>query len=95
MRLACYIDGFNLYHAIDELRTPTHQCLNHLKWLNLWALSESIARQNETIVAVNYFSAYATWLPDQYARHRVYIAALSHCGVSVFMARFKGTSKNW
>jgi len=34
-----YIDGFNLYHAIDELAQP------HLKWLNLWALSSHLLRE--------------------------------------------------
>src|SRR5829696_9188995 len=37
-KVACYIDGFNLYHSIDELRKP------HLKWVNLWALAESFVR---------------------------------------------------
>ena len=36
-RVACYVDGFNLYHAIDDLRKP------HLKWVNLWALAESLS----------------------------------------------------
>ena len=31
-RVAVYVDGFNLYHAIDELRD------NQLKWLDLWQL---------------------------------------------------------
>lgn len=83
MRLACYVDGFNLYHAINDLRQP------HLKWLDLWSLAQSLARPDETLVAVNYFSAYATWLPPQYARHRNYTKALKLHGVSVHMARFK------
>lgn len=37
---------------------------------------------------VAYFSAYATWLPDKYARHRAYVAALRHVGVECHMARF-------
>ena len=41
-RVAIYIDGFNLYHSIDELKRP------QLKWLNLWALSELIVRDDET-----------------------------------------------
>ena len=61
-----YIDGFNLYHSIDELDRP------ELKWLNLWSLAESLIRKNEELVEVNYFSAYATWLPDAYRRHRQY-----------------------
>lgn len=40
LRSAVYIDAFNLYYAIQALRK------DHLKWLNLWALSEA-RRPNE------------------------------------------------
>jgi hypothetical protein len=56
MRVACYIDGFNLYHAIADLGKP------HLKWVDLFALAQSLCRAEETLVKVAYFSAYATWL---------------------------------
>ena len=82
-KVACYIDGFNLYHAIVGLNRP------HLKWVNLFSLAESLTREKETLVAVNYFSAYATWLPGAYARHRRYIAALGAMGVTPIMAHFK------
>jgi uncharacterized LabA/DUF88 family protein len=81
-RVACYIDGFNLYHAIDDLNKP------HLKWVDLWAVAASLCREKETLVKVAYFSAYATWLPDKYTRHREYVAALKHYGVECHMARF-------
>ena len=35
-RVAVYVDGFNLYHALDDLAE------NHLKWLDLWSLSETL-----------------------------------------------------
>jgi uncharacterized LabA/DUF88 family protein len=81
-KVACYIDGFNLYHAIDALSKP------YLKWLNLRALAESLCRPGEMLVKVAYFSAYATWLADRYARHRLYVAALEATGVECHMARF-------
>lgn len=81
-RVACYVDGFNLYHAIEDLGKP------HLKWVNLWGLAESICRPGETLVKVAYFSAYATWMPDRYARHREYVRALKHSDVECHMARF-------
>lgn len=80
--VACYIDGFNLYHSIDDLREP------HLKWVNLWALANSFVRPAEKLVKVAYFSAYATWLPAQYARHRAYVTELKAVGVECHMARF-------
>src|ERR1700761_5765818 len=82
MRVACYIDGFNLYHSIDDLGKP------HLKWVDLWALAQSLCRNGETLVKVAYFSAFATWKVDAYARHRQYVAALKQRGVECHMARF-------
>ena len=82
-RVALYVDGFNFYHAVNDLARP------HLKWINLHRLAELIAKPGETVVAVKYFSAYATWLPDAYARHRRYVQALRKFGVQTTIARFK------
>ena len=82
MRVACYIDGFNLYHSIDDLKLP------HLKWVDPWALALSLCRTGETLTKVAYFSAYATWRADAYARHRQYVAAIQYQKVECHMARF-------
>lgn len=78
-----YIDGFNLYHALDDLGQP------HLKWLNLWALSETLVRSDEQVVAVKYFSSYAKWMQGRYRRHQRYVAALQAYGVTFIEGRFK------
>jgi uncharacterized LabA/DUF88 family protein len=82
-RVIVYIDGFNLYHSIDDLKQP------HLKWLDVWALAESLLRKDETLKAVKYFSAFATWMPNRFARHRAYTDALMARGVILHMAQFK------
>ena len=82
-KVISYIDGLNLYHAIDDLDRP------HLKWVDLWALSQSLLHPGQQLVAVNYFSAYATWMPGRYKRHRTYVAALETKGVSIHLANFK------
>lgn len=82
-RVAVYIDGFNLYHAIDDLRRPW------LKWLDLRAMAEGLLREGEAIHAVKYFSAFATWMPARYARHRDYVDSLVARGVIAHMAQFK------
>jgi uncharacterized LabA/DUF88 family protein len=82
-RTIVYIDGFNLYHAIDDLREP------HLKWVDLWALSEKLLRGDQQLVAVKYFTAYATWRPASYRRHERYVAALEEHGVTPVIGRFK------
>jgi hypothetical protein len=81
-RVACYVDGFNLYHAVSDLGRQ------HLKWLDIQRLAQSICRPGEILVKTAYFSAYATWLPAPYARHREYVSALKATGVDCHMARF-------
>lgn len=83
-RVACFIDGFNLYHAVDNLGRP------HLKWLDLHKLmSIFVDRAVHEIVAVYYFSAYATWRAGAYARHQLYVKALESVGVTPVMGHFK------
>lgn len=82
------MDGFNLYHAIAELRAP------ELKWLDLWSLLRRYAAQpHQHLTAVYYFSAFATWLPDPYRRHREYVAALDATGVTTVMGHFKNKDR--
>ena len=82
-RVNVYIDGFNLYHAIDELEEE------YLKWVDLYALSQSILNKYQILGEVKYFSAFATWRPDSYKIHRDYVAALEMQGVKAIMGRFK------
>ena len=83
-RVAAFIDGFNLYHSIHDLQH------NHLKWVNLWKLSECFVKKNsQNLIDVYYFSAYADWMPDKTLRHRAYVKALISAGVTPVMASFK------
>lgn len=75
MRANVYIDGFNLYHAIDDLGQP------YLKWLDLWKLSDSIVRGHGRIQDVIYCTAYRDRDAGKKARHRFYIDALRLVGV--------------
>lgn len=103
-RVVVFIDGFNLYHAIHELKPPTklskadwdsyRHWRQHLKWLNLKSLAQGfIGAAHEELKEVLYFSAYATWMPDQHKRHQAYVAALESHDVSVVMGRFKPRDK--
>jgi len=83
-RIVAFVDGLNLYHALDEIRRP------HLKWVDLWSLCDGYAAQpHQNLEAVYYFSAFATWLPGPYARHRAYVRALEAVGVTPVMGHFK------
>jgi uncharacterized LabA/DUF88 family protein len=84
-----FIDGFNLYHALDDLGQ------RHLKWLNLRALCEHFApRPDHEVREIYYFSAYATWRPAAFKRHRVYVKALQAVGVTPVLGSFKAKDRN-
>lgn len=83
-RVSCFIDGFNLYHAIHDLGRP------ELKWLDLRKLSGVFIRpRTQVLKDVFYFSAFAHWLPDARKRHVAYVRALSSRGVIPVMGQFK------
>lgn len=83
----CYVDGFNLYHAVSELGAP------HLKWLDLMTLARSFLAPEEQLRGVVYFTAVADWNPDKARRHRKYIAALRARGTEVVQSRFQRVTK--
>lgn len=86
-RVACYVDGFNMYHALDALGKPA------LKWLNLWALAESFLKSEEELIAVYYFTAIHTHDPKRCSRHKRYIDALRACGVAVVESKFQSVDR--
>lgn len=87
LRAGCYIDGFNLYHAVHELDDQT------LKWLNLEKLASSLIRQDDKLVFTKYFTALATWSMEKRARHVSFINALEFHGVEVHKLGFKRVEK--
>lgn len=81
--ISFFIDGFNLYHSIK----------NHdsLKWLDLRELCRRFTGPAEKIVSVNYFTAYAHWLPESVSRHKIYVKALKQNDIDVILGKFKDT----
>lgn len=96
-RVTCYIDGFNLYHAIDDLyhlKHPLRPLVDCLKWVNLWSLSSAFIKPSqEELTAVYYFSALADWLPGAKKRHQTFIRANEHFGVTTILGHFKEKQK--
>jgi uncharacterized LabA/DUF88 family protein len=88
-KVVAFIDGFNLYHSIDDLGT----LYNHLKWLNLWKLCETSCTKQEELVGVKYFTAIQTTSRRKKAKHLVYIRALEYYGVEIIKGRFARTNK--
>lgn len=86
-RVAVYVDGFNLYHALKDLKEP------HLKWLDLWSLSNLLLdSEDQKLAYVKYFSTYAKWQEDRYRRHQLYVEALQVRGVEFVAGKFKKKS---
>lgn len=83
-RIAFFIDGFNLYHALKAKSS-----LNHYKWLNLKKLCGSFIKSSDTLAGVLYFTAYATHHPDGLVRHQKYVKALTYMGVETVFGEFK------
>jgi len=75
LRAAVYIDGFNLFHAIEDLNEP------HLKWVDLYALSGRIIRRGESLQKVVWCTAVNTKNYQRMLRWREYRKALENVGV--------------
>ena len=86
-RVISFIDGFNLYHSLDE-----NPKLHKNKWLSLRALTEQFLTTNEKLIDVYYFTAYSPWISDSYARHKIYVKAVKSENVNVVFGKF---SKKW
>ena len=86
-KIISFVDGFNLYHSLDE-NPPLHK----YKWLNLRALSEQFLTASETLVDVYYFTAYFTWRSASYNRHKIYVKALQSENINVVFGKFSKKS---
>lgn len=65
-----YIDGFNLYFALDEKNWHS------FKWLDLIALSKGLIRSDQELVTVKYFTARIANDPDKQKRQTAFLDAL-------------------
>lgn len=82
-RAAFYVDGFNLFHSIDDLKRP------YLKWLDLKALAQRLLiGKRQTLVRLVYCSAIRTDDVGKLTRHRSYLRALESTGVTVELGYF-------
>lgn len=90
-KIIAFIDGYNLYHAIDQLNQE------QFKWLNLKTLIEQYAHHpTEKIVDIYYFTALADWKlklgktgTSPVTRHKDYILALESFGIKTVYGKFK------
>ena len=97
-RVVAFIDGFNLYHALDQRvkyrapgseKTQIHQPYHQYKWLDLKKLSQCFLKTDEILADVYYFTAHADWNPEKVRRHQLYIKALENIGVKPVYGVFR------
>lgn len=96
IRVYGFIDGFNLYHAINKLDSATNYPdeikYQKYKWLCLRTLiGQFVLPSSEILAGVDYFTAYPNWVgsEDKALRHRTYVNALRTRGITVTMGEFK------
>ena len=82
-RAALYIDGFNLYHAVNDLNE------SFLKWCNFWRLGEIIIPQHsEVLVKAVFCTAYYPHDHGKRVRHERLVNALDAAGVETILGHF-------
>lgn len=81
-RIIALVDGFNLYHSLQE--NPNY---HKYKWLNIDKLLKTYFPIG--LEKIYYFTSPTPWDVDKVARHRVFIRALESTGIDVMYGKFK------
>ena len=84
IRAIFFVDGFNLFHALD-----TERAYHKYKWLNLQKLARCFLSSSEKLQKVYYFTTYATWDQKKTHKHQLYVRALQQEGVDVVFGAFR------
>jgi uncharacterized LabA/DUF88 family protein len=89
-RVSFFIDGFNVYHALDSWdQNKKYKPYNKYKWLDYSALARCFTGKADTITDIYYFTAYAEWSKAKVDRHELLIRALTMNGVKIVLGKFK------
>lgn len=95
-RVLAFVDGFNLYHALEEFKparpVPDPDRYRKYKWLCLTSLVKRFLKSHtETLVGVEYFTAIPNWhnTESKQRRHQLFISAQKHMGVRVTLGEFR------
>ncbi len=89
-----FVDGFNLYHALDYFDGgPDHNRYCKYKWVSLKRLCSCYVRDKADVIAgIEYFSTLALWDSRKVERHKRFIKANETEGVVVNYGEFKRKS---
>ena len=83
-RAAFFIDGFNLYHSIDN-----NPAFHKYKWLDLSALCRQFLKSVERVENIYYFTARPVWNQRKLTRHDMYIEICKSVGCTVILGSFQ------
>lgn len=86
IRSAFLIDGFNLYHAIDD-----QPQFHGFKWLDPVRLARTYAPR-EALTGVFFFTALPPWNEQKRARHQRLLEIYAELGVGIRLGLFKPTT---
>lgn len=90
-KISFYIDGFNIYHRINEYQEKTGICY---KWLNYRSLFTSLLKPDEEISDIYFFTAITQDFGlDTVKRHNQYITALESQGIKIVKGYFSNKKK--
>lgn len=93
-KIVFFVDGFNLYHALDYFANGSdHNRYHKYKWISLTKLASFYVRKSETIEKIVYFTTLAAWDSGKAARHKLFIRAQENEGVTVVYGEFKRKEK--
>lgn len=85
-RVSFYIDGFNVYHKINEYQEKTGICY---KWLDYKSLLSSYLQPEEVLQDIYFFTAIAKGRgQESIDRHNKYMTALQNKGIIVIPGSF-------
>jgi hypothetical protein len=89
MTVFALVDGFNLYHAIDDFVKR-----DDAKWLNLLSLLQgACVLKTESLRKAFFFTAIPPWSADKRIRHETLLDVYRDQGVNLTMGKFKATTK--
>jgi uncharacterized LabA/DUF88 family protein len=93
-RVMAFIDGFNLYHALDKYDRGKNELeksrYRKYKWLCLTSLMKRFLQPNtETLIGVEWFTTYPNWDAQKRFHHSVYASVQTRMGVHITWGEFK------
>lgn len=93
-KVVFFIDGFNLYHALNHFAGGSDHFRYHkYKWNSLRKLANCYVTKKDSIEEILYFTTIAKWDAGKMARHKLYIRAQENEGVKVVYGKFKRKEK--